>query len=549
MQRISEIVARDQETIMGRWGQEAALAASARGLDAPALTSSIRHYLDSLAAGEDGEAHIEHHFAMRLRQGFQLAEIVDELALLGRCIVERSLAGPAADRPDASEIDSLCRTLQRASISVVSMFDEHMRCHEQLEKRYTRLLQEVAVEALHAGEPALKSGLERLLEIVMEAMGAQTAAISLRNGGTHLITVATAGAEPLEEYATSVDADSFGAKVAGSAEPTTLWDVTSTKVEVPDALRRSGTHGLLEVQLKSRSGLLGVIYFGSAELRAFTARESRMLDTISEQLLAHLDTVVLLERLSAKIAALRAEQSIREHFVTVLAHDLRAPLSVAKLAAQMLSQDPASLGARRDLAVRIDRSLDRLDDMIRDLLDGYRIRAGERLPLRLDTCDLGQLAFEVVEELRISHGARFVIDAGDRVYGIWSVDELRRALWNLGSNAVKYGAHDRPITFVVRREGERVFASVHNWGAPIADDIQAHMLEPFARTMNAVQDDQPDWGLGLTLVRGFVEAHGGCVALESTALEGTTFTIELPLDARPYQNVVAHVQVSAATAH
>ncbi|HSD87981.1 MAG TPA: GAF domain-containing sensor histidine kinase [Kofleriaceae bacterium] len=464
--------------------------------------------------------------------------------------MERSFAGPAETRPDAIEIDLLYRSLQRASNSVVSLFDEHMRHDEQIEKRYTRLLREVAVEALHAGEPALRTGLQQLLDIVMEAMKAQSAAILLRNGETHLVTVATAGAEPLEEYATTIGAGSFASMIAESGEPTTLWDVTSTKLEVPDALRRSGIHGLLGVQLKSRSGLLGVIYVGSAESRGFTPSESRMLETLAEHLVAHLDTVLLLERLSATIAALRTEQSIREHFVSVLAHDLRGPLSAAKLAAQMLSQEPASLDARRDLAVRIDRNLDRLDRMIRDLLDANRIRAGERLPLRLDTCDLGRVANEVVEELRVLHGDHFVIDARDRVLGIWSADELRRALWNLGSNAVKYGALDRPITFVVRREGERAFASVHNWGTPIPDDIQAHIFEPFARTSNAVQSGQPGWGLGLTLVRGSAEAHGGRVSLASSAQEGTTFTIEVPLDARPYQNVaVSSVQVPATTVH
>ena len=134
--------------------------------------------------------------------------------------------------------------------------------------------------------------------------------------------------------------------------------------------------------------------------------------------------------------------------------------------------------------------------MLRDLLDANRIRAGERLPLRLDTCDLGQIADEVVEELRVVHGDRFVIGSADRVRGVWSRDELRRALWNLGSNGI---------------------------------------FEPFTRTSDSAQSGIERWGLGLTLVRGVVEAHGGHVSMTSSESEGTTFTIEIPLDARPYQ--------------
>ena len=506
-------------------------------------------YLDSLASGEDGRVHVERHLATRLRLGFQLAEIVDEFALLARCIVECGLAGAAETRPDAREIDQLYRTVQRASSTVVSMFDEHMRHDEQLEKRYARLLREVAFEAVHEGEPALKTGLPRLLDIVVEAMEAQSAAILLRNGESHVVTASTAGAELLEAYATTIGAASFAAMTAESAEPTSLWDVTSTHFVVPDGLRGSGIQSLLGVQLASHSGLRGLIFVGSARSQGFAARESR-LETLAEQLVAHLDTVLMLERLSATIATLRTEQAIREHFVSVLAHDLRAPLSAAKLAAEMLSQEPAALDARRDLAVRIDLNLDRLDRMIRDLLDANRIRAGERLPLRLDSCDLGQIAQEVVEELRILYGDRFVIEADDRALGIWSADELRRALWNLGTNAVKYGARDRPITFVVRKQGARAFASVHNWGAPIPDEIQAQIFKPFARTSDAVESGQPGWGLGLTLVRGSAEAHGGHASLASTAVAGTTFTIELPLDARPYQQIAdSDLQIPASTVH
>lgn len=536
MHTISDLIAREQEAIMARWLEQARHAASARGLDQPALADIMPRYLASLAAGEDGSEHVERHFATRLRQRFQLAEIVDEFALLGRCILERGFASPAEIRPDANEIDRLHARLHRASARVVEMFDDHMRQDEQIEKRYQRLLRGVATAVLHAGPPALKTGLQELLDLVMETMGAQSAAILFRSGETDLVTAATAGAEPLEEYATKIGEGSFAAWVAESEQPMALWDVSSTELEVPDALRRSGIHALLGVKLKARSGLFGVVYVGIAEARAFTARETRRLEGLAEPLVAHLDTIVLLERLTATIDALRKERSIREHFVAVLAHDLRGPLSAAKLGAELLSQEPASLDVRRDLALRIDRNLDRLDRMIRDLLDVNRIRVGERLPLRLDTCDLGQIAHEVAEELRMLHGDRFVVEADARALGVWSADELRRALWNLGSNAVKYGAPDRPITFTVRRVEGRAFASVHNWGAPISPDDQTQLFEPFARSRAAIESGRPGWGLGLTLVRGCAEAHGGAVSVASNPAEGTTFTLDLPLDARPYQS-------------
>src|SRR5678815_4971436 len=102
MHTISDLITREHEAIMARWLEQARHAASARRLDQPALIDLMPRYLASLSAGEDGRELVERHFATRLRQGFQLPEIVDEFALLGRCIIERSLAAPAELRPDAS---------------------------------------------------------------------------------------------------------------------------------------------------------------------------------------------------------------------------------------------------------------------------------------------------------------------------------------------------------------------------------------------------------------------------------------------------------------
>jgi signal transduction histidine kinase len=129
------------------------------------------------------------------------------------------------------------------------------------------------------------------------------------------------------------------------------------------------------------------------------------------------------------------------------------------------------------------------------------------------------------------HGDRIFVDADDSaIRGVWSEDELHRALWNLVTNAVKYGAPDEPITIAVRRSPLGAYISVHNTGSPIPADEQAHIFDAYARARAADAADRPGWGLGLTLVRGAAEAHGGHVAVTSDRDAGTTFTIDLPLD-------------------
>jgi signal transduction histidine kinase len=109
------------------------------------------------------------------------------------------------------------------------------------------------------------------------------------------------------------------------------------------------------------------------------------------------------------------------------------------------------------------------------------------------------------------------------------------AAWNLGTNALKYGVPGTPIVFDVVGDEEGACVSLHNEGVPIPPEDQATLFEPFTRTPVSEAGNVGGWGLGLALVRGCAEAHGGTVEVESSPHEGTSFTIRLPRDARPYQ--------------
>jgi signal transduction histidine kinase len=109
---------------------------------------------------------------------------------------------------------------------------------------------------------------------------------------------------------------------------------------------------------------------------------------------------------------------------------------------------------------------------------------------------------------------------------------LRRVIENLCTNAVKYGLADTPITITLKAEAERVQLSVHNYGPVIPKEQQSRLFEAFQRAPSAEQSGKRGWGLGLTLVRGITEAHGGSVEVASSEKEGTTFTVSLPWDTR-----------------
>jgi signal transduction histidine kinase len=545
MNTVATIIREHHDEIIRLWREETTRAASARGLSQPELENFMPLFLAELAAAEadlgllTGRRRdlLEKHISNRLRLGFELAEILDEFRLMG--VAVSRIWEKDVERPPAEDIQRLFTELDTAATVVADIFRIHMAEDEQREKRYTRLLQEIANQAFLTDAPPFKERLCEVVRLIMEAMSAQAAAILFfEPDGKTLITAASAGAASgvLEKYVTTPDPASFAGQVAGHEEPMTIFDVQTTQLKVDEHLKQNGIHALLGVRFPARYKLTGVLYIGLSVARQFSARELRLIETLADRLTLHLDNARLFNDLNEKVDALTAERELREQFMAILAHDLRGPLTVAKMASAVLAQRPEKLDERRDLAAKIDTNIDRVEKMIRDLLDTERIRAHQLLPLRPAETDLVPMAYALIEELRGPHGDRFVLQTENDVRGVWDVEQLHRALWNLAINGVKYGATDQKITIRLKRTPAGVDISVHNEGVPIPVEDQARIFTSFARVGNPQSRGKSGWGLGLTLVRGAAEAHGGSVNVDSDAHRGTTFTLHLPFDSRPFAN-------------
>ena len=234
----------------------------------------------------------------------------------------------------------------------------------------------------------------------------------------------------------------------------------------------------------------------------------------------------------ALVERMRGEADYRERFVATLTHDLRSSVTAVAVAAQMIARTPDDPDKVRRLAVRIEESAARTDRMIGDLLDVARMDAGAPATIAVAPCDLRALVDDVVAEAALSHGDRFDVQQSGDARGIWDATALERVLQNLIGNAVKYGDPDARITIRLHRADDHVHLSVHNLGDPISLDEQRRLFQPFHRTTSAERSGKRGWGLGLVLVRGLVDAHGGGVKVTSLAGEGTTFIVDLPVEAR-----------------
>lgn len=226
-----------------------------------------------------------------------------------------------------------------------------------------------------------------------------------------------------------------------------------------------------------------------------------------------------------------ANREINELFIASLSHDLRNPLHVANASAQLIQRGNDNPATVR-LAKRIIKKLGETDAMIETLLDAAVLKGRMRLKLHLTHFDILDLVQEVCVDLPVlGQPVRIV---GDPLAGWWCRVSMKRALENLVSNARKYGTAHGPITASVAGSDDRMFLSIHNEGPTIPAEQVKRLFGTFERLENV---DVKGWGLGLPFVQNVAESHGGSVVVDSVEGRGTTFTLSMPVDARPFVNL------------
>jgi len=228
-----------------------------------------------------------------------------------------------------------------------------------------------------------------------------------------------------------------------------------------------------------------------------------------------------------------ATNSLRERFAGALAHDLRQPASNMVLGASLILRLSPSPEIAQ-WAGRIVKNGERMGTMLNELLDALSIQSGDRLALTLKTFDLMALARSVTDRAREYQGADVRLD-GKSVTGWWNDAALERALENLLNNAQKYGDADKPIEVNVADSNGRAIVSVRNQGKPIPPGELDAIFQQFVRSSDAGESSTASWGLGLPYVRSVAQSHGGSAVVYSDANSGTTFVIDIPVDARPFQ--------------
>lgn len=242
-----------------------------------------------------------------------------------------------------------------------------------------------------------------------------------------------------------------------------------------------------------------------ARLRELTAERDRM------------------EGEAIEAGALRRSDELKTALLRSVSHDLRTPLTSIIAAGTALDSPTLTEEERHELSKGVVEEGERLSRLVENLLDVSRLESGSAPP-RLEPVDLAG----VLEAARESLGA----DAGAVKLGIDAeipaltadAAQLERAFANLFANAVHHGG-GQPVLVRSREVGGRLVVRVVDQGPGIPEPERERIFEPFYR-----REGSGGPGLGLSIARGFVEANGGELTVESVPGQGSTFVVSFPLE-------------------
>jgi signal transduction histidine kinase len=263
-------------------------------------------------------------------------------------------------------------------------------------------------------------------------------------------------------------------------------------------------------------GLYGAVSFVSSEGRRLVTMTIR--------------DVTELER---AIAALREADRRKDEYLAILSHELRNPLAPIRSAVFLLERaDPASDGARRAREV-ISRQVGHLARMVDDLLDVSRIASGrvELHRARLDLSDVVRRAGEDHAPILGAAGIALDVDVPDVPLHVdGDATRLSQAIGNVLHNSQKFTARGGRVTLSLRAGDGFAEIGVRDTGIGIEAGLIGHVFEPFVQEERSLARSRGGLGLGLPLVKGLVELHGGSVEARSGGPgAGAEITMRLPL--------------------
>ena len=222
----------------------------------------------------------------------------------------------------------------------------------------------------------------------------------------------------------------------------------------------------------------------------------------------------------------------KDTFLAILGHDLRGPLATMSLAGTYLTRPGVGTEATLRMGARVARSAATMTAMVNDLLEFSRSQLGGKIPLAPGLANLEEICEAAAHDAgSVYPDAIIEVAVTGDVSGIFDADRLQQVLTNLLVNAAQHSAGQVPVVISAHGMADTLKVKVTNHGPVIP---AANLKTIFDPLVQLPEDGQPrkrlstSLGLGLFIAEQIVFAHEGAIAVESSALKGTVFSIEIP---------------------
>ncbi|HEY0738054.1 MAG TPA: ATP-binding protein [Herpetosiphonaceae bacterium] len=314
-------------------------------------------------------------------------------------------------------------------------------------------------------------------------------------------------------------------------------DVPPLTTEV-GAIGSDGTAIVAPLRVGVRT--LGVLRVWERPDRPLDADGRQLLQTLAQQAALAVERARLVDETTALQLVAESER-LKSALLHSVSHDLRSPLVAIKGAVSNLLDETVAWDriARHSFLETIDLEADRLNRLVRNLLDMSRIEAGAPLPPKeLATLDdvLGPVLHRLKTTLE-SHPLSVQIPA-DLPLVPMAVIQVDQILTNLLENAGKYAPPSTPITITAQVREQALHIAIADAGPGIPPAERERIFDKFYR-LGQAESAQGGTGLGLAICKYWVEAHGGQIWAEPRPGAGTSFSFTLPLDDQAWRHVAA----------
>jgi two-component system, OmpR family, phosphate regulon sensor histidine kinase PhoR len=224
------------------------------------------------------------------------------------------------------------------------------------------------------------------------------------------------------------------------------------------------------------------------------------------------------------------DQDFDAELINIVAHDLKTPVSAAKGFIDLVQQLGPLNERQLHFSERALAALDRMEQLIGDLLDYARLEGG--VTLKASDCDVSALisdAVDLMEDVAARRGIKINVE-GVTQKAIVKGDSrlLGQVINNLISNAIKYNRENGQVEVIIHHYKDHIRVDIRDAGIGIPPEDIPHVFERFFRSQLATEAKIDGTGLGLAITRSILQMHGGQIWVESVVGEGSMFSFTLP---------------------